>query len=321
MLCLWLSGIVTMVMAVQLNHDTAVLLTRMLQACRVLKDVPATADDVDLYYAAKLAEGTPECPTRTPFWSCNVQGEIDEVTVRGDGSPAPVDFQLLSNGIYFRNTSWILTDVTGTFQDFVFFLYPPHLVGNNLVLLAKRGLSFTTFPFKARNLTLTNVTATEVVFDDENFQFDHCAFTNVTLRCPIPRFLLPCFNQSTLFVSAPMQRRWQCCRRIFALSDSRHAMSFVRTLRRLGTIVSMTQRFVHGASSLEHQGSRPRSSLSQDAFTRARSVLRVSCLGLSIEWKPLTGNCVRGRPFSTAFLNERDSRVRPTLRRSIFALF
>jgi hypothetical protein len=202
MWCCFLLVIATLTLSVQveLDYGAAVRLTYMLQSLRVLKDVPAaTAEDVDQYYAAQLAEGAPLCPTRTPFWSCNEQGEIDEVTVRGDGSAAPVDFQLLSADAYFANTSWVLSDFVGSFADLVFYFGTRRVVGENLVLLRESGRGFisTAFPFLAQNLTLTNVTATEVAYKDESFQFAHCAFTNVTLRCPIPRFLLPCFNQST----------------------------------------------------------------------------------------------------------------------------
>jgi hypothetical protein len=198
--CCFLLAVAMSVDSVRLRSDAATQLTHALQSFRVLKDVPAaTAEDVDEYYAAKLAEDIPECPTRTPFWSCNERGEIDEVTVRGAGAAVPVYVELLGNDISFSNTSWVLSDFVGSFVDYAFFFDPPRVVGENLVLLRDigRGSRAPTFPLRARNLTLTNVTATEDVYKDESFQFDHCAFTNVTLRCPIPPFLLRCFNQST----------------------------------------------------------------------------------------------------------------------------
>jgi hypothetical protein len=296
----WCCFLLTLTLSVQveLNSGAAVRLTYMLQSLRVLKDVPAaTAEDVDQYYAAQLAEGAPQCPTRTPFWSCNEQGQIDEVTVRGDGSAAPVDFLLMSAGAYFPNTSWVLSDFVGSFVDFAYYSGARRVVGENLVLLRSsgRGSISTTFPFQARNLTLTNVTATEVAYDDENFKFAHCAFTNVTLRCPVPRFLLPCFNQSTPVclstnvTSTAVAPTSLCLRNGDAPCNiicSNTPAPGYDCLKSVGIPLRGTF--------LLHQGSRRWNSLSQDALTRAQSRLGVSFLGLSIKSRRLTGNCVRG---------------------------
>jgi hypothetical protein len=180
--------------------EEAGAISAFFQSMHILKDAATSVEDVDKYFAMKLADGAPDCPASTPFWSCNAEGHLTSLTF--DGDPTRVvefgRFSVQIRTLSLSNVTITMSNVVGNLEQLSNYNIK-EITARNIVLkrTSEHPSSFSDrFPFFAsRNVTLTNVDASQVVYGEAFSNFTaSCSFTNVTLRCPIPRFLLRCFK-------------------------------------------------------------------------------------------------------------------------------
>lgn len=184
-----------LLLAKRMDAGAAQRLTELLQSVRLLSDVPMDERDVQMYYDAQLAIHAPECPVRTPFYSCDGGAQVDSLLLLLQQPPPPRQYFYLSHlnasdfspqlSVSIANFSGRLTALPRAASIVV-----RDSVLNNVGAVAK-------FLFNTDVLVLNNVSARDVVFGDEARYFSACGFDDVLVHCPIPSFLLPCFMNGT----------------------------------------------------------------------------------------------------------------------------
>lgn len=181
--------------AKRMDTGAAQRLTELLQSVRVLADVPVDEQDVQTYFDAQLGNSTPDCPIRTPYFSCDAWGRVDALTLAALLPPPP--------GLHYYtghvNASDFSPQMTILIDNFVGRLTALPRAASITIrnsLLNNVGTPLNVL-FNTDVLILSNVTARDLAFSDMAINFSSCAFDNVLLRCPLPPALLPCLVNAT----------------------------------------------------------------------------------------------------------------------------
>lgn len=147
-----------------------------------------------IFLDEKLAIDAPACPTRALHWSCDDSGLVDSLALDRE-APAGKTFH-----ISYKSSALFSPRLNPSPHHF---FGPPnglpacHSIDvRNVTLTNWQDGDAIVFPLFGEHLTMANVYAPDVSFMESDRAFNSCTFVDVLLRCPIPAFLLPCFNTS-----------------------------------------------------------------------------------------------------------------------------
>lgn len=186
----WLVLCVCRVRSVPIASNDLKLVIEVLQRVNILPRGPVTEAEFGVFVALNVTP-VPECPMANHVFACNASGAIVSLNLT-QTTPAPArTFSVIEHlasvdRVEIRN---FVGNVRLRIIADELRIYDSVLVGN------MPGAVGEYFRFDAPMLVMRNVSLpyyspiNDVLFRN----FTLCSFTNVTFRCPIPDFLLPCF--------------------------------------------------------------------------------------------------------------------------------
>lgn len=173
-------------------------LVDVLSDLQILAAAPTTVADWRQYEALNLTT-PPECPMTTQYYSCDKNGFVDTFKVSLppntskvlplSWSPAaPLEHIVIENFVGdFGGFKVINSRESVTVRNSILYV---ETNGSHPFIFPSQRLFFTnvSLPFYRYNASLNNVP----------ISFTECLFVNVTLRCPVPPWLVACFANSTV---------------------------------------------------------------------------------------------------------------------------
>jgi hypothetical protein len=140
----------------------------------------------------------PECPLTTQYYSCDDDGLVDLLNITFPANNSKVLPLSWSRAMSLNRV--VVENFVGDFGGLTLLQSRESIsVRNAIINVETNGTQ--AFIFNAPTLFLTNVTIPFYRYNTSlNFpvNFTECRFVNVTLRCPVPPWLLPCFANSTV---------------------------------------------------------------------------------------------------------------------------